>query len=146
MKNVLKFIGALLWQLPQSIIGWSMMLFFVIFGKVRLITKYKQCYIFEADLMQGAISLGTVIICSTYSAKNVATIQHEIGHMERSRKISWLYLFVIGIPSICWAALYRKLGYKNYYVFFTESWANKLAGLEAYEYYPGYYKTRFIKK
>ena len=55
-------------------------------------------------------------------------------------------IIIIGLLSITWAGIYRQLGYKNYYVFFTESWANKLAGLETYEYYNGYYKTRFIKK
>ena len=142
--NIIKFILMLLWQLPQSIVGWAMLLFFKIFGKVKLIGTYKETFIYEADLMSGAISLGTIIICSKSCAKNIATIQHECGHVERSRRIGWLYLIVIGIPSICWAAIYRRLGFKNYYQFYTEADANKLGYVEVVNR-GDYYYIRRIK-
>lgn len=43
-----------------------------------------------------------------------------------------LYLIIIGIPSISWAGLRRlipALKKINYYSLYTESWANKLMGL-----------------
>ena len=43
-----------------------------------------------------------------------------------------LYLIIIGIPSISWAGLRRlipTLKKINYYSLYTESWANKLMGL-----------------
>ena len=131
--KTLKFIFAVIWQLPQSLIGWIMILFFRIIGNVRLITRYKWCYIFEAEHMNGAISLGTIIICSPVSAKRQATIQHEIGHAERSLRIGWLYLIVIGLPSLLWACFHEYLGFTNYYIFYTEADANKLGYVKVIE-------------
>lgn len=132
--EIIKFIGLLLWQLPQSIIGWLMILWFVIIGKVKFIRYYNYTFIFSADAMTGSISLGTIIILCTRHAEQQATIQHECGHVVQSHYLGWLYLFVIGIPSILWATFYRRLGYTNYYVFYTESWANKLGYVEPYVY------------
>ena len=148
MKKILeflKFIGLLLWQLPQSIIGWLMMLYFVIFGKVRTLEYKWGAYVFESDLMIGAISLGTVIICSKYCAKRPEDIQHELGHVKQSHMLGLLYLFIIGIPSITWAGIYKHLGFKNYYQFYTESWANKLGYVEVVNYKDSYYYIRRIK-
>jgi hypothetical protein len=43
-------------------------------------------------------------------------------------------LFVIGIPSIVWAGLYGKKLFpattNGYYKFYTEKWADKLAGIK----------------
>ena len=64
--EALKFIGLLLWQLPQSIVGWAMMLFFAIFGKVRYIGYQWSAFVFESDMMMGAISLGSVIAHSLW--------------------------------------------------------------------------------
>ena len=147
MKTVLywiKFILLFIWQLPQNIIALIMLPFL---GKLKLLRNANYNYCFEGAKMSGGISLGSFSFVSKYSAKSNETIAHEQdGHVKQSHWLGPLYLIVIGILSISWAALYRKLGYKNYYQFFTEAWANKIAGLEAYEYYPGYYKIRFINK
>ena len=58
---------------------------------------------------------------------------HEYGHTLQSRKLGPVYLFVIGLPSIIWAGCfkwYRKKYNKSYYSFPTESWADKLGGVE----------------
>lgn len=124
MKHItIKFILQILWQLPQSIIGWGMLLYFMIVGKVVPIYYYKETFVFEASKMRGGISLGTIIIVSPNSNCN-STIRHEFGHVVDSKRFSWLYLIIIGIPSIIWAATYRKLGAKNYYQFYTERRAN----------------------
>ena len=55
-----------------------------------------------------------------------------IGHARQSRMLGWLYLLVIGLPSIVWAALYGWLIPRcenGYYKFYTEKWADKLAGI-----------------
>lgn len=128
--NTLKFIVLLLWQLPQSIIGWLMLLYFIVVGKVRYINYVWDAFIFEASDMSGSISLGTIIICDEYGAKHPEIIQHELGHVKWSKYTGPLYLLIIGIPSILWAALYKKLGYKNYYQFYTEATANKAGYVE----------------
>lgn len=58
-------------------------------------------------------------------------IKHEYGHTIQSKILGPLYLFVIGIPSLCWAWLgdtYREKNGVSYYAFYTEKWANKLGG------------------
>lgn len=129
MNKVLKSLRNILlviWQLPQDLVGLVMYPFV---GKKKLlrVSEYGT-RVYEADNMQGAISLGNFIYLSNYSAKSEETIAHELGHTKQSRILGWLYVFVIGIPSICWASF--KPREKCYYEFYTESWANKCAGLK----------------
>ena len=129
--NTLKFIVLLLWQLPQSIIGWLMLLYFIVVGKVKYINYVWDAFVFEATEMSGSISLGTIVICDNYGAKHPEIIQHELGYVKWSKYTGALYLLIMGIPSITWAGLYRTLGYKNYYHFYTEKLANKAGYVEA---------------
>lgn len=58
------------------------------------------------------------------------TVRHEWGHTRQSLILGPLYLIVIGIPSIIWAATHRTIApNKPYDWFYTESTANKLGGL-----------------
>ena len=54
---------------------------------------------------------------------------HEHGHARQSLYLGPFYLFVIGIPSLLWACLYRKHKRGSYYAFYTEKWADKLGGV-----------------
>ena len=61
------------------------------------------------------------------------TTKHEYGHYQQSLRLGWLWIFVIGIPSLIWAGCFQKYRRKNkisYYSFYTEKWANKLGGVE----------------
>ena len=40
--------------------------------------------------------------------------------------LGWLYLAVIGLPSILWASRPRR----NYFSFWTERWADTLGGIQ----------------
>ena len=124
--EILKFIGLFLWQLPQNIIALVMIPFL---GKLRLVKYDKYCFAFEGERMSGGISLGSFIFLSPYCAKRETTVAHEFGHVMDSHRMGLLYLLIIGLPSILWASIYQGLGYDNYYVFYTEAWANKNAGL-----------------
>ena len=53
------------------------------------------------------------------SEKNVL---HELGHAKDSRLFGWLYLLVIGLPSLWWAITYRD---EDYFSFWTERRADK---------------------
>lgn len=119
IKDILIQILLILWQLPQCIVGLVMLPFL---GKLRLIRHEKYCWIFEGEKMQGGISLGCFIFLSPYSAQNEATIRHELGHVVQSHMLSWLYLIVIGLPSL----LNAMFNFTDcYYDWFPESWANK---------------------
>lgn len=114
-----------LWQLPQNIVALVMLPFL---GKMKLIKYDLYAFVFECEKMNGGISLGNFIFLSPNLAKKEASISHELGHTLDSHRYSWLYLFIIGIPSICWAMF--KPADSCYYDFFTERRANKNAGLK----------------
>lgn len=114
-----------LWQLPQNLVALFMMPFI---GKMKLVRFENYCWAFECDKVPGGISLGNFIFLSPKSAKRENTILHEYGHVVDSHKFGWLYLFIIGLPSVFWAAFCSPD--KCYYDFYTEKWANKNAGLK----------------
>lgn len=53
---------------------------------------------------------------------------HELGHVKQSHMLGWLYLIIIGLPSILWAWLGDED--KCYYSFYTEKGANQAMGLK----------------
>ena len=124
IKDILIQAFYFIWQLPQVLVAIIMMPFL---GKLRLIRKENYCWIFEGEKMNGGISLGTFIFLSPYSAKKEATIRHELGHVKQSHMLSWLYLIIVGLPSILWATFH---GDRCYFEFFCENWANQLMGLK----------------
>lgn len=147
MKKLLDYIVFILlfiWQLPQNIVALVMMPFM---GKLRLVKYNNYNFCFEGEKMSGGISLGSFCYVSPWSADCEETVAHEQdGHVKQSHLLGPLYLIVIGIPSITWAWTHIWLGFHNYYCFYTESWANKLAGLKSVEKYPNYFVIEFITK
>lgn len=63
------------------------------------------------------------------------TILHESGHYMQWRKLRLLYWLVIAVPSFLHACAYavaqKIVGHVpwNYYSFYTESWADRLGGI-----------------
>ena len=122
MKGVLSYI----WQLPQNIVG---LLFYLCLLPVEYITESNYCKVYKSSRMSGGITLGRYVFLSRLSAYDTKTIRHEsIGHGRQSLYLGPLYLIVIGIPSLIWAGIFRLTG-KDYYWFYTERWADKLAGI-----------------
>ena len=129
IKNILYWI----WQLPQNLLGvlWRNI------KKDSIITDISNNDIksvgAKAFLVKnaGAITLGKyVFISQTYRDQSI-TIKHECGHVKQSKMLGPLYLIVIGIPSIIWAATHRAIApNKPYDWFYTEAWANKLGGVD----------------
>ena len=118
MKDILLYI----WQLPQNLLG----LLFLLFIKGEKKHTLNGIAFYYAKNFDGAISLGKYIISSSRYEK---TIKHEYGHCIQSKMLGPLYLIVIGIPSITWAAMYGTIIKKKlngYYRFYTEKWADKL--------------------
>lgn len=118
----------IIWTLPQQIIGF---IGYLIFRKGYKF-KYNNALIIEVPNKYGSVSLGNFIFVS--DATDEETIKHEYGHTLQSYRLGWLYLFIIGIPSIIWAAFfegYRQKRGVSYYAFYTERWANELGGVNA---------------
>ena len=120
-----KFIMAT-WELPQNIAGYITKLIF----KAQYVSDYKTANVFHWKVKYGSMSLGKYIFMCDPSDKE--TLKHEYGHTIQSKYLGWLYLLVIGLPSLTWAWCfegYRTKKGKSYYDFYTERWANKLGGV-----------------
>lgn len=86
------------------------------------------------------ISLGHVVFWSRENSRwhdlDVRNRAHELGHTRQSRLLGWLYLPVVGLPSISragYALVYRELTgrqWTRYYEGFPENWADRLGGVE----------------
>lgn len=127
MYKIFSFFGYL-WQLPQNILGAIVSALFAkkIDDGVYEWRDYKQ---------HGCISLGDYIILS--AGRLPETYRHEVGHQVQSLILGPLYLLIIGLPSICWAALWTNYNIAeslrakglSYYDFYTESWADRLGNV-----------------
>lgn len=122
--NVLLFI----WELPQNLVGLVLKLLFSTDQLYEDVGKpLKGVYLWK---LSGSISLGHYVLLDRRA--NETTLKHEQGHQKQSHYLGWLYLLVIGLPSIIWAGLhsYTIIGRKkSYYWFYTEAWADKLGGV-----------------
>jgi hypothetical protein len=116
------------WQLPQ-IIAASIYLMYLQ-GKDEILDTctYLDTIVFIKKHDPGSVTLGNYIFLS--SAATDITVRHEWGHTRQSLMLGPLYLIIIGVPSILWAATHKYIAPgKKYAWFFTEAWANKLAGI-----------------
>lgn len=113
------------WQLPQNLLG---LLFLLILRPDR--KEQAGLVFYHSPRMRGKISLGDYIIVGDhYTDRDLA---HEDGHRLQSLLLGWLYLIIIGIPSLAWATLYGraiKATPGGYYRFYTEKWADQLGSV-----------------
>lgn len=128
-----KFIAAT-WELPQNALGALVRAA----CKAAPYTTYKDAEVYSWDI-NGGMSLGKYIFVpfriAPPNCKRVQEyIKHEYGHTVQSKYLGWFYLLVIGLPSLIWAQCfgwYWSQEGRSYYDFYTESWANKLGGVES---------------
>lgn len=122
--EVLKFI----WQLPQVIVAFIYYWYLSYHNEILDTCTYQGAIVFIKRKSCGSVTLGNHIFLSPRATDT--TIKHEYGHTRQSLILGPLYLIVIGIPSIIWAVLHKKIApNKSYYWFYTESNANKLGGV-----------------
>ena len=119
------------WQLLQNLLGmlYKDCISDNIITRVNCDATDYECYLTRNG---GGVTLGRYIFVNQNYKDLSNVILHEIGHTKQSRILGPLYLIIIGIPSISWAGLRRlipALKKINYYSLYTESWANKLMGL-----------------
>ena len=130
MKGPVKwavFLALWIWQLPQNLLG----LLLVAILKPEYSYAFNRARLYYATRMRGGISLGRYIIVR-YNLQDYTgrTEWHEYGHSQQSMFLGPLYLPVIGIPSLIWAAVFRPGSGRSYYAFYTEAWADKLGGVD----------------
>lgn len=130
MKNMANFLLNI-WQMPQLLLAKC------------LVKNSKPSHsvdgvgIYYTSKIEG-LSCGDVILYNKSVPEGTWLIKHEFGHIIQSRILGWLYLPVIFLPSYLWYSYVSKKekkkgiewSYKVYYKFYTESWANRLVGIQ----------------
>lgn len=125
MKNLFLWI----WQLPQNLLGLI---------AIGLLSAYKPTFDSNPAIWThyktffSSVSLGDYIIVNGYSFDE-RTVLHEKGHQRQSRLLGWLYLPLIGLPSVVGNLIFRLEYIQvrfNYYKLPWEKWADKLGGVE----------------
>lgn len=120
-------------QLPQNIIGYIMS------KRAIAVEPYEDgTKIYYTDNVCGAgISLGDYILLdyfTYYGNRYTMAKLHELGHTRQSKKLGWLYLIIIGIPSLI-SNIIDRLFHKKwnnqkrcdwYYNLPWEAWADRL--------------------
>lgn len=121
-----------LWQLPQNLIGLIFLLYFKMTSLIMVKENYKYASVYLTDNMSGGITLGKYIFLRKTTRDQEIDIHHEYGHCRQSMMLGWLFVFVIGLPSLIHAWLYRYdyLNPNGYYEFWTEWWADRLGGVD----------------
>jgi hypothetical protein len=129
-----------LWQLPQTILAYIVLLVCKIkFGKSNVkkvdpneVKEIKNVYSVP-EFYNCCVSLN-VIIGQANRVTRPKTIMHEFGHRKQSQILGPLYLVFIGLPSFLgnrYSRLCKKRGKKfDYYKQPWEAWADKLGGVE----------------
>ncbi|MHC1694029.1 MAG: hypothetical protein AB9835_01870 [Eubacteriales bacterium] len=118
-------------EFPQNLIGYIAFLVHTNIKK-RPYYKYKDAYVVHIAGLWGAISFSRYIFADD-NYYNSDIIKHEYGHRKQSQLLLFLYIFIVGLPSLIWAGFFKgyRIKYrKSYYWFYTEAWANKLAGID----------------
>lgn len=119
------------WQLPQTLIGFILckilrgrkkIFVFEDFGEV-------ECWVCPA-LRSGSVTLGKyILLCLDHSNRD-DIVRHEHGHQIQGMMLGWLYLLIIGLPSLVWCLVIHPKVHGSYYAFWTEKWANKLGHVD----------------
>ena len=117
MKQIILWI----WCLPQNIVG-------LIVKHVTKAVRVGDHYWFKSQL--GSVSIGEYVFLGVNHWGNECVLRHEKGHREQSRILGWFYIIVILIPSLIHAWCFDDEDSKKYYNFYTEKWADKIAGIE----------------
>jgi len=120
MKAILSIL-LYIWQLPQNILGEILSLYY---GADKA-NDYRDVKLHYSPSIPGGISLGRHIIMNDRYRHDEYEKMHEWGHTRQSLMLGWLYLVVIGLPSILWASRPRR----DYFSFWTERWADSLGGV-----------------
>ena len=125
-------------ELPQIILGWIIFCFLSVkdyshYVDRIVITFYRDNWF--SKIFSGT-SLGRYILLPENNNHDIV-VRHEYGHCLQSKKLGWLYLLVIGIPSIInnlWdRTMHKQWDYakriKWYYGRYPEKQADILGGV-----------------
>lgn len=117
-------------QLPQNILGLLVIL--ITRSKYNKLYGYYQ----STHYKNFGVSLGNYIIFGNGNISENSN-RHEHGHQIQSKYLGWLYLIIIGIPSLCgnlWNRFFHRKWSRDerikwYYNLPWEKSADKLGGV-----------------
>lgn len=128
---------SLAWEAPQTALGAAVLAAEV--ARKRIVNIEVENGRMLVESKGTGISLGHVVFWSRESSRwhdlDTRNRAHELGHTKQSRMLGWLYLPVVGLPSIsraAYALLYRELTgrqWTHYYDGYPERWADRLGGV-----------------
>jgi hypothetical protein len=139
-KKLFFFVLDWIWCFPQTLIG-------LIIAKTLWKDSYREddistsfhTIVFIGREKEGRLynylsgfSLGRYIFLHdeyrTADFDFTAAVRHECGHSIQSRMTGWLYLFVVGIPSVYGNLKARRNPERaeRYYQHYPENWADRL--------------------
>ena len=134
------------WELPQTLLGVLVCSFVKLFDReAKTFRAPSATLVTRTTLLGGGVSLGMFLFSFDYERrfgrKLVAAQQrmeaHELGHARQSCLLGPLYLFIVGVPSISRAALFRiaraagrRIPADRYYRGYPEAWADRLGGVQ----------------
>ena len=126
----------ILWELPQFLLGLLFLLFLSFKRSKKKRLRYMDVDIYFVEKFPGGISLSSIVILNKIesylldinSIKSRRSIIHEYGHSIQSIWLGWLYLPLIGLPSLMRSAFWKIGNRENkyYYKRFPENWADEL--------------------
>lgn len=121
------------WELPQSLLGLVLVLTLRAMHSVKNVFSLGQGRRQVWTTLNIGVSLGRYVIVRQFPSATL--VRHERGHCKQSQLLGWLYLPVVGLPSITMNLLTRAglLSAENYYKRWPESWADKLGGVDRKE-------------
>ena len=128
---------SLAWEAPQTALGVAML------GAEAVRSRIVNIEVEDGRLLvesaRTGISLGHIVFWSREDSRwhdlDVRNRAHELGHCHQSRLLGWLYLPVVGLPSIsraAYALLFREMTgrqWTRYYEGYPENWADRLGGV-----------------
>lgn len=120
MQNILLWV----WCFPQMLAG-------AVLARATHAERHGDHYRYKSR--RGSVSLGEYVFLCPAHWDDEQALKHEQGHTKQSRILGWLYLPLVGLPSIIWAGCFR--GFRNkhhvsYYSVYPENWADRLGGVE----------------
>lgn len=114
-----------IWCFPQMLAG-------AIFKKISKARKSGDYYVIS-NKYGGSVSLGTYVFICEGHLYDEMVLKHEQGHSKQSYILGWLYLPLVGLPSLIWCKCFYEYRVKHgvsYYAVYPEKWADKLGGVE----------------
>ena len=128
---------SLAWEAPQTLLGVAML------GAEAARKRIVKVEVEDGRLVVQSkgtgVSLGHIVFwtleCNRWHELDERNRAHELGHCGQSRMLGWLYLPLVGLPSIsraAYALIYREVTGKpwtRYYEGYPEKWADHIGGV-----------------